>query len=393
MANTTGNKTNSSDFLRVLLTLKDNIMQDLNVADICKVTQISGNDIVCVPISDSTVKYYCNKLQEVDIAVNDIVLVIFTNKDYRLNLKRLRSSQPIQNSTTGTLHSSEYGVVIATLFRSTPLENGTKVYVNQVFQSTWSPDTINTNISILQNDVSSITNSYMPIFPYGIYDCNTCCDAGLYQVANGVNCPSGIVYGSLLVLTYRQKIGNTKPDFATQIFMPNGDNYTKPNSFFYRTSLADSWNNWQELDATSILSSIQTLKDNKMEVDSSGTVTLTGGNSTVSGYYIEKQIRINNALAHEIEICIPKFNISDVINQNTDTNITITGLPTFNNVIFTPICLITQTSPGPTNDYMNSQSAEYLSVNGASGTMTIRMRRGYSEKYSYCNIYIKAIVN
>ena len=51
-------------------------------------------------------------------------------------------------------------------------------------------------------------------------------------------------------MPYRKPTGNAKPDFAVQIFIPNGDDGSKPNSMFYRTSLADSWNAWQEAATT-----------------------------------------------------------------------------------------------------------------------------------------------
>ena len=81
----------------------------------------------------------------------------------------------------------------------------------------------------------------------GAYNCNTCYDEGVYLIAMGSNCPSGSQYGSLFVMPYRKPTGNIKPDYCTQIYIPNGDDPTAPNSMFYRTSLANSWNAWQEV--------------------------------------------------------------------------------------------------------------------------------------------------
>ena len=83
--------------------------------------------------------------------------------------------------------------------------------------------------------------------PQSAYNCDTCYDEGVYLIANGSNCPSGFQYGSLFVMPYRKPTGNTKPDFCTQIYIPNGDDQTDPNRMFYRTSLADSWNPWQKI--------------------------------------------------------------------------------------------------------------------------------------------------
>lgn len=85
-------------------------------------------------------------------------------------------------------------------------------------------------------------------------DCNTIYDTGYYAIANGNNCPSGSHYGSLLTMAYRTMQGNSCPDFATQIFLPNGDDASKPDAMFYRTSLHDSWRNWQQVASKNDLS-------------------------------------------------------------------------------------------------------------------------------------------
>ena len=113
MSKETGNNTYSSDFLRVLLTLKDNVMRDTNVAEICRITQVNDtNDYVCVPLSNNQTKLYCCKLENLNVQENDVVLVVFTNTDNRLNLKRLENNLEVQNITNKTLHSSEYGIII-----------------------------------------------------------------------------------------------------------------------------------------------------------------------------------------------------------------------------------------------------------------------------------------
>lgn len=81
----------------------------------------------------------------------------------------------------------------------------------------------------------------------GAFNADELYDGGVYMIAQGTNVPSGSKYGSLLVMPYRQLTGNTKTDFGTQIFIPNGDDSTNPNSMFFRTSLGASWNAWQEV--------------------------------------------------------------------------------------------------------------------------------------------------
>ena len=84
----------------------------------------------------------------------------------------------------------------------------------------------------------------------GALDVDTLYDTGLYMVASGKNVPSGSNYGVVLAMPYRQMQGNTKTDFGAQIFLPNGDDNTHPNSMFFRTSLGAAWNAWQEAATT-----------------------------------------------------------------------------------------------------------------------------------------------
>lgn len=129
----------------------------------------------------------------------------------------------------------------------------------------------------------------------------------------------------------------------------------------------------------------------KMEVVSCGTVNLNG-KTIVNGWYIKKQININGNIRYEFEIMIPTFNFSSLVDQNSDKIVSITGLPAFNGMLYDPIIVCIQSSPGPTNDYMNSQSMQYVSSTGSRGAITFKARRAYSEQYSYVNIYVKGIM-
>ena len=67
---------------------------------------------------------------------------------------------------------------------------------------------------------------------------------GFYQVSVGVNSPTQ--YGCMIVIPYRGAFGNTSPDFAAQLFFPNGDDAEHPNAAWYRTSNRNYWNAWQK---------------------------------------------------------------------------------------------------------------------------------------------------
>lgn len=96
-------------------------------------------------------------------------------------------------------------------------------------------------------DDSHNHSNYMPHQPAGAIDCNTQYNSSYQSVAAGTNCPSSSQYGSLLTMPYRSMTNNETPDFATQIFIPNGDDSSYPDALFYRTSTHDSWRQWQRV--------------------------------------------------------------------------------------------------------------------------------------------------
>lgn len=112
----------------------------------------------------------------------------------------------------------------------------------------------------------------------GAYDADTLYDAGIFMVTEGSNVPSGSKYGSLFTMPYRKFTGNTTADFGTQIFIPNGDDPTKPNSMFFRTSLSGTWNAWQEVATVGHTHNYLPL--------SGGTITGTSGDTSL---YLQSQ--------------------------------------------------------------------------------------------------------
>lgn len=99
----------------------------------------------------------------------------------------------------------------------------------------------------VSSNIQTQLNGKIPCKTMSSYNLDTVYDCGVYLVGSGSNVPSGSKFGSLLCMPYRKATGNTSPDYATQLFMPNGDDSTKPNSLFYRTSKGSAWNAWQEV--------------------------------------------------------------------------------------------------------------------------------------------------
>lgn len=113
--------------------------------------------------------------------------------------------------------------------------------------SGYATETYVANAIVNKADKSELPTNPLVLSSQGAYNCNTLYDGKVWLIAQGSNCPSGSQYGSLFMMPYRKASGNSKPDYGVQIFIPNGDDATKPNTMFYRTSLASSWNAWKEV--------------------------------------------------------------------------------------------------------------------------------------------------
>lgn len=168
---------------------------------------------------------------------------------------------PTASTTLGGVKTTST-VTSASGYTACPIINGVVYYKDTNTQAVSSVNGKTGTVSLTYTDVDAAASSHNHDGRYytedecnarfltgsqSAYNVNTLYNAGIYMIASGSNCPSGAQYGSLLMLPYRQFSGNTKQDFGVQIFVPNGDDTTKPNSLFFRTSLSTSWNSWQEV--------------------------------------------------------------------------------------------------------------------------------------------------
>ena len=114
-----GNKSENSSFLDVCYALKNNVFRTLNVADVCVVREINGDSLRCEYITDCNTSIACIKLQSVNIRikVNDVVLVVFTNNDFRASLNAFKAGQANTDSKTTLYHEKAYGVVVGLIYR------------------------------------------------------------------------------------------------------------------------------------------------------------------------------------------------------------------------------------------------------------------------------------
>ena len=116
MTQYTGNKVSKHTLVDALLKAKTSAMQNTHVAEVCKVVEIRSDSIKCEVLNTGLI-LFCATLQGLTVQVEDIVLVIFTDTDFRVNLARVKQGQQVSALTSETLHSSNYGIVVGLIFK------------------------------------------------------------------------------------------------------------------------------------------------------------------------------------------------------------------------------------------------------------------------------------
>ena len=142
-----GNDVVSSDFLKVLLALKDNIMRDLHCNDIGIVVSTSGNECVCKLLSNPDIKISCTKINNIIIDKDDVVFIAYTDINSKHNAKQLSDQKDLRNQTIGNKHAYENAVIVLNYSKQ---GSGEGVTVDSAFSTT--------STNALQNKV--ITNRF-----------------------------------------------------------------------------------------------------------------------------------------------------------------------------------------------------------------------------------------
>ena len=110
-----GNEVNSKDFLEILFALKNNIMKDLNVCEVAQIESISSGIYKCKILSTDEV-ITAIPLQNLQIAQNDVVVILFSNTDFRTNLKRIQNNNIGITDDTLNLHNKSFGIIMGILY-------------------------------------------------------------------------------------------------------------------------------------------------------------------------------------------------------------------------------------------------------------------------------------
>lgn len=118
MANITGNKNNFNSFQRLIEALRDNILRTIHVSVIAKVDKILDNGLYqCTVLGNNNI-IQCNSIN-LTISANDVVIVLFTDNDYRDIINKSLLGLEVDDSNTKVKHSIDYGVIVGVLSKTT----------------------------------------------------------------------------------------------------------------------------------------------------------------------------------------------------------------------------------------------------------------------------------
>ena len=69
---------------------------------------------ICKSITTGTT-LKCKSAKDLKLTANDVAVVLFTDVDFRSNLAKVQRGEDITIDTSGNLHDSSYGVIVAKL--------------------------------------------------------------------------------------------------------------------------------------------------------------------------------------------------------------------------------------------------------------------------------------
>lgn len=95
----------------VCLAIIEASKKSISVAEVCVVKQIQNDSYKCEFLNNSALNIDCIKLQDLEVLEGDIVLVLFTDTDFRSNLKRKLKNGTLLEVTESN-HSKNYGIII-----------------------------------------------------------------------------------------------------------------------------------------------------------------------------------------------------------------------------------------------------------------------------------------
>lgn len=113
-----------------------------------------------------------------------------------------------------------------------------------------------------------------------------------------VNAPNS--YGGMLTFPWQQAKGNSSPNYASQLFIPHGDE--EDTAIKFRTSQSEEWNSWRKVIDNENYTEYAAKSDHKHNVTAAGNVSLSGsvdsnGILTISATFTGTQVNASTPTA------------------------------------------------------------------------------------------------
>lgn len=109
------NKVFSGDLLKVLLALKDSIMKDIHCSELAVIKEVFTDNCNCSLISNPNIKINAYRVKGTRCKVGDVVLVAFSDNDFRSNLVKKDNNTKLQTIDSVVKHQLDYGIIVSNL--------------------------------------------------------------------------------------------------------------------------------------------------------------------------------------------------------------------------------------------------------------------------------------
>lgn len=115
----TGNRVSDSAFMSLVQAIISNVHRNIHTADIVLVKEVDDTErrYKCTRFANLDMIIYCTNLQGLQVKKNDIMLCIFTDTDYRKDIKEIANRREPYQRESETLHSLSYGILVGLVYR------------------------------------------------------------------------------------------------------------------------------------------------------------------------------------------------------------------------------------------------------------------------------------
>ena len=107
----------NGDIIELCQSIINNVMRNLHVASLAIVEQVNSDGSYIIrpfPIKEGETfkKITSIKVDGLSIDVNDVVVVLYMDRDFRQNLAQNQNHQTFTPTSNGELHQEKYGIII-----------------------------------------------------------------------------------------------------------------------------------------------------------------------------------------------------------------------------------------------------------------------------------------